>query len=53
MLKIKITNFNILKGIQLKWKKIYTLMLRIRMKHVLFLNQKPQLRNINLKIKTI
>ena len=48
-----ITDFNKSEGIQLKWKKIYTSMLRILMKHVLYLNQIIQLRSTNLKIKTI
>ena len=39
MTNLKFKNFNKLKGIQLKWKKIYILMHRIQMKLVLFLNQ--------------
>ena len=52
MTKLKFTDFNKLKGIQLKWKKIY-----IDASHPneteLYLNQKIQLKNMNLKIKII
>ena len=50
---LKFTDFNKLKGIQSKWKKIYTLMLRILMKLVLCSNLQIQLKSMNLKIRTI
>ena len=39
MTNLKFTDFKKLKGIHLKWKKIYILMHRILTKLVLFLNQ--------------
>ena len=41
----------ILKGIQIKWTKIYTLMHRIQMKLESFLNQIFQSKNTSTKIK--
>ena len=41
----------IIKGIFLKWKKIYTLMHRIQMKLELFLNQIVELKNTNTKTR--
>ena len=39
MEKLKFTDFKTLTGFQLTWKKIYILMHRILMRHVLFLSQ--------------
>ena len=53
MINQKTSNFNKLKGILTKWKKIYTSMHRIQMKHELFLNQLTLLKNMRLKTKII
>ena len=53
MTKFILTDFTNIKGIQLKWRKIYILMLRILMRHVLYSNQKTQLKNTNSKIKNL
>ena len=53
MSNFKLTDFKKLKGIQLEWKKIYILMLRIQMRLELYLNQTAQLKNTNLRIKII
>ena len=56
---LKFINFTKFKGIHLTWKKIYISMLRILMKHVLFLNQNNSIEEYefedknNLNFKTI
>ena len=52
MTNIKFLNYTKLKGI-LKNEKIYTSMLCIQTKLVLFLDQKIQLKNMNMRIKII
>ena len=52
MQNLKQNSHNLItKGIHLKWKKIYILMLHIQTKQELFLNQITELKNTSLKIR--